>query len=57
MHSDGGSRFAERMLPVSASCRQHGRNRFAFLVEAVTAPFESVFLCTRGPGLLIQPAL
>ncbi len=36
-HSDAGSRFAERMLTVSASCRQQGRNLFAFLVASVTA--------------------
>lgn len=36
-HSDGGSRFVERMLTVTASCRQQGRNLFAFLVDAVTA--------------------
>ena len=36
-HSDGGSRFAERMLTVSASCRQQRRHLFAFLAEAVTA--------------------
>ena len=36
-HSDAGSRFAERMLTVSASCRQQRRNLCAFLVEAITA--------------------
>jgi transposase len=36
-HSDAGSRFAERILTVSASCRQQGRHLFAFLVAAVTA--------------------
>src|SRR5438874_6752895 len=33
-HSAGGSRFAERMLTVTASCRQQGRNLLEFLVEA-----------------------
>lgn len=36
-HSEGGSRFAERMLTVTATCRQQRRSLFAFLVEAVTA--------------------
>ena len=36
-HSAAGSRFAERMLTVRASCRQQGRNLYAFLVEALTA--------------------
>lgn len=36
-HSDAGSRFAERMLSVSATCRQQERSLFAFLVAAVTA--------------------
>ena len=36
-HSAAGSRFAERMLTVTASRRQQGRNLFAFLVDAVTA--------------------
>lgn len=36
-HSDGGSRFVERMLTVTATCRQQGRHLFAFLVETITA--------------------
>ena len=36
-HSDGGSRCAERLLTVSASCRPQRRNLFGFLVEAVIA--------------------
>jgi transposase len=36
-HSTEGSRFAERMLTVTATCRQQRRSLFAFLVEAVTA--------------------
>ena len=36
-HSDAGSRFVERMLTVTATCRQQGRDLFAFLVEAITA--------------------
>ncbi len=34
--SDAGSRLVERMLTVTASCRQQGRNLFPFLVEAIT---------------------
>ncbi len=36
-HSDAGSRFAERLLTVSATCRQQRRSLFAFLVAALTA--------------------
>ena len=36
-HSDGGSRFVERMRTVTATCRQQGRHLVAFLVEAITA--------------------
>jgi transposase len=36
-HSDGGSRFVERMLTVTASCRQQRRPLLDFLVTAVTA--------------------
>ncbi len=36
-HSAAGSRFVERMLTVTASCRQQQRPLFAFLVDAVTA--------------------
>ncbi len=36
-HSADGSRFVERLPTVSVTCRQQGRNVFAFLVEALTA--------------------
>ncbi len=36
-HSAAGSRFVERILTVSATCRRHGRDLLAFLVEARTA--------------------
>ncbi len=36
-HSAAGSRFVERMLTVTATCRQQGRNLFAYLVDALTA--------------------
>ncbi|MCL6554546.1 MAG: IS66 family transposase [Firmicutes bacterium] len=39
-HSEGGSRFVERMLTVTASCRQQRRNPFTFLIEAVTAAYS-----------------
>jgi transposase len=35
--SPEGSRFAERMLTLGATCRQQGRNLLAFLVDTVTA--------------------
>jgi transposase len=36
-HSDAGSRFVERMLTVTATCRQQRRPLFPFLVDAVAA--------------------
>ena len=33
-HSPAGSRFAERLLTVSATCRQQGRGLLGFLVAA-----------------------
>jgi transposase len=36
-YSATGSRFAERLLTVAATCRQHRRHLRAFLVEATTA--------------------
>jgi transposase len=36
-HSDGGSRYVERMLTVRASCRAQGRSVVGFLVAAITA--------------------
>jgi transposase len=36
-HSVEGSRFVERMLTVTATCRQQGRQVLSFLVEAITA--------------------
>ncbi|WP_161569320.1 IS66 family transposase [Candidatus Oscillochloris fontis] len=35
--SDGGSRFVERMLTVTATCQQHERPLFPYLIAAVTA--------------------
>ncbi len=50
-HSETGSRFVERMLTVSATCRRHGRDLLAFLVEALTAA-----QCGTAPPSLL-PAL
>lgn len=36
-HSPAGSRFVERMLTVTASCRQQARPLLPFLIDAVTA--------------------
>lgn len=35
--SEGGSRFVERMLTVSATCQQHDRPLLPYLVDAITA--------------------
>lgn len=35
--SEGGSRFVERMLTVSATCQQHERPLMPYLVEAISA--------------------
>ncbi len=46
--SEAGSRFAERLLTVVASCRQQGRPLLAFLVAAVEAALRD----TAAPSLL-----
>ena len=46
--SEAGSRFAERLLTVVATCRQHGRGLLAFLVTAG----EAALLGTAPPSLL-----
>jgi transposase len=46
--SEAGSRFAERLLTVVASCRQQGRPLLAFLVAAGEAALHG----TAGPSLL-----
>jgi transposase len=46
--SVGGSRFVERMLSVIETCRQQGRNTFAFLVSAM----ESHLAHQSAPSLL-----
>ena len=47
-HSRDGSRFVERMLTVTASCRQQQRPLLPFLVEAVSA----VRTGTPSPSLI-----
>jgi transposase len=46
--STAGSRFAERMLTVIATCRQQGRQLLAFLVAAGEATLRG----TPAPSLL-----
>ena len=46
--SEAGSRFAERLLTVAASCRQQGRPLLAFLVAAAVAALRS----SSPPSLL-----
>jgi transposase len=50
--SAAGSRFAERLLTVAATCRQQGRQVLAFLVAAVEAALQG----TAAPALLSAPA-
>ena len=47
-HSPAGSRFAERLLTVSATCRQQGRDLLGFLVEAN----QAARLGTLPPSLI-----
>ena len=49
--SQRGSRFAERMLSVAASCRQQGRNLLGLLVEACQAALSGA----PPPSLVGQP--
>jgi len=49
--SAAGSRFAERLLTVVASCRQHGRPLLAFLVAAGKAAVRG----SPPPSLLPAP--
>jgi transposase len=50
--SDGGSRFVERILTVTATCKQQGRSLLDFLVAATTA----ARLGLPPPSLLPAPA-
>ena len=51
-HSADGSRFAERMLTVAATCRQQGRN----LLEFVVAANEAARFGTPPPSLVLDQA-
>ena len=46
--SEAGSRFAERLLTVAATCRQQGRGLLDFLVAAGEAALQG----TAAPSLL-----
>jgi len=48
--SSSGSRYLERMLTVSETCRQQGRNAYQFLIQAMEASFSS----QEPPNLLPQ---
>jgi transposase len=50
-HSAEGSRYVERILTVSATCRQQGRPLFDFLVAALQAARQA----TPPPSLLTSP--
>jgi hypothetical protein len=49
--SETGSRFAERLLTVVATCRQQGRPLLDFLVAAN----EAALWCSQSPSLLAAP--
>jgi transposase len=49
--SAAGSRFAERLLTVAATCRQQGRSLLTFLVAAGEAALQG----TTAPSLLPAP--
>jgi transposase len=49
--SEAGSRFAERLLTVAATCRQQGRRLLEFLVAAGEAAVQG----TAAPSLLPKP--
>src|SRR3954470_14888618 len=48
--SEAGSRFAERLLTVVATCRQQGRR----LLDCLMAAGEAALLGTGGPSLLAE---
>ena len=51
LDSEAGSRFAERLLSVVASCRQQGRGLLDFLVAAGEAALRG----SPSPSLLAAP--
>jgi transposase len=46
--SGSGSRFLERLLSVSETCRLQNRNAYQYLIDAMTAHFAG----TPSPSLL-----
>jgi transposase len=50
--SAAGSRFAERLLSVAATCQQQGRSRLGFLVAAGEAALQGI----AAPSLLPAPS-
>jgi hypothetical protein len=52
-----GSRFVETMLTVIETCRQHGRNAFAFTANAVQARLarQSAHTLLAGVGTVTTP--
>ncbi len=50
--SEAGARFAERLLTVTATCRQHGRSVLDYLTDACTAVQRGL----PAPPLLSTPA-
>lgn len=50
--SERGTRFAESMLTVAATCRQQGRSIFRFLEESILAFLQNI----PGPSLNPDPA-
>jgi transposase len=50
--SDAGARFVERLLTVSATCKQHGRSVFAYLTDVCAAAQRGA----PAPSLLPVPA-
>ncbi len=50
--SEGGARFAERLLTVTATCLQHGRSVLDYLTDACTAVQRRL----PAPSLLPAPA-
>lgn len=50
--SPAGSRYLERILTVSETCRQQGRNAYQFLIEAMEASYDS----RTAPSLVPQQA-
>ena len=51
--SPSGSRYLERILTVSETCRLQNRNAYEFLIESMRAKFAG----TAGPSLLEEPKI